>query len=667
MIFRTLPIRHRILALPAIAAIGFVFALSATLTFNHFAQTHLTQIEQGYAPSLATSQELVEALGALQRSLRDAVALGDTIQVGAADSIAQRFKRSLATFEGNPVVDQHDRENIGAAFNAYYGETTRTSVRMISGTLGENATAELQQMSSDFRTLRDTLDARANRDRSRINNAFLEARKAENRSDVASVVVLVTSLAILWVFAVGTLRSVLHPLRQIASAADAIACGRLDQQIDYQAKDEVGALANSFRGMIDYVGGIATAADRLARGDMSIAVAPRSTDDVLSRNMNRATETLSSIMSEANLLIVAARNGDLARRGRPEKFEGVYAKLLQGTNEMLDALEQPQQEAREVLGRVADRDLSAQMVGIYKGDHADIKDSLNSALATIGETFEQLQSSILDLSRGSTEIGYGSRELASSAAEQARAVEQVSQRINLVGDRTRRNVADARSAMDSVDNARANTHNGVQHMQQLAEAVNEIRDSTAQTAKIVKTIDEIAFQTNLLALNASVEAARAGDAGRGFAVVANEVRELALRAAEAARSTSALIEASVRSTETGVALNARMQTALSEIDTSVQKASHDMTQIADGAQAHERELQEITASLTRIGELTQRTAATADASAAASTQLSSQAHEMNRLAAQFKTGVRESSPARSVVVQRAPAAQKHLKLFSRAS
>ncbi|MEO7362890.1 MAG: methyl-accepting chemotaxis protein, partial [Gemmatimonadaceae bacterium] len=530
-----------------------------------------------------------------------------------------------------------------------------------------NATGQLQQMSQGFRSLRDTLDARANRDRSRIDDAFLEARNAENRSGVASVVVLVTSLAILWVFAVGTLRSVLRPLREIALVADAIACGRLDQQIGYHANDEVGALANSFRGMIEYVSGIATAADRLARGDMSMTVEPRSTDDVLSRNMNRATETLSSIISEANRLIVAARNGDLARRGHPEKFEGVYAELLQGTNEMLDALSAPQQEARDVLARVADRDLSAQMIGIYKGDHAEIKDSLNSALATIGETFEQLQSSIHDVSRGSTEIGYGSRELAVSAAEQARAVEQISVRIGLVGDRTRRNVADAKSAMHSVEGARANTRSGVQHMQQLAEAVNEIRHSTAQTAKIVKTIDEIAFQTNLLALNASVEAARAGDAGRGFAVVANEVRELALRAAEAARSTSALIEASVRSSETGVALNERMQITLSEIDTSVKKASHDMTQIADGAQAHERELQEITTSLTRIGDLTQRTAATAETSAGASTQLSSQAREMNRLAAQFKTGVQESAPARSIDIQRAPAAPKHKRRFSLAS
>ena len=650
--FRSLPIRLRILALPGIAAVGFVLALSVTLLFGQLAQSQLTQIERGYAPSLATSQALVDALGSLQRALRDAVAVSDTAQVAAADSIATRFETELAKFVGNPVVDPKDHQRISTEFQAYYALTTKASTGMINGTLGDDATTMLMQMSTGFRGLRDSLDARANRDRAKIDNAFSEARWAQQKSSIASVVVLVAALAALWFLAIGTLRSVLGPLKQLANSADAIAHGRLDQQIDYQSGDEVGVLANSFRGMLEYVSGIATAADRLAKGDMSATVEPRSEEDVLSRNMNRATETLSNIMTETNVLIVAARNGDLAHRGSPEKFEGVYAELLERTNEMLDALGAPLQEARQVLERVAQRDLSARMSGQYKGDHDDIKQSLNSALSTIGSTFEQLQNAINEISHASTDIGHGSNELASSASEQARAVEQVSQRISMVGDRTRSNVADAGNAMKSVDGARTNTQSGVQHMQELATAVGLIRDSTAQTAKIVKTIDDIAFQTNLLALNASVEAARAGDAGRGFAVVASEVRQLALKAAEAARSTSELIETSVRNTETGVSLNERVQRVLGEINASVIQASQDMAQITDGARVQEQELGEITVSLDRIGELTQRTAATAEESASASTELSSQAREMNKLAAQFKTSTSTSTRGKAAAVKR---------------
>lgn len=665
--FRTLPIRLRILALPGIAAIGFVLALSVTLLFGKLAESQLTQIERGYAPSLATSQALVDALGSLQRALRDAVAVSDTSQVTAADSIAQRFEKELARFEGNPVVDPRDHKHIEDAFRAYYALTTKASTGMINGTLGDNATTQLMAMATGFRGLRDSLDARASRDRERIDNAFGQARWAQQKSSIASVVVLVAALAALWFLAVGTLRSVIGPLKEIALAADAIARGRLDQRIEYHSSDEVGAVANSFRGMLEYVSGIATAADRLAKGDMSATVQPRSDEDVLSRNMNRATETLSSMISETNGLIVAARNGDLAHRGSPEKFEGVYAELLQQTNEMLDALGAPLQEARVVLERVAARDLSARLSGEYKGDHDDIKQSLNSALGTIGSTFEQLQNAINEITHAATDIGHGSNELANSASEQARAIEQVAQRISMVGDRTRSNVADAGNAMQSVDGARQNTQNGVQHMQELATAVGHIRDSTAQTAKIVKTIDDIAFQTNLLALNASVEAARAGDAGRGFAVVASEVRQLALKAAEAARSTSELIEASVKSTETGVTLNERVQKVLGEINASVIQASQDMTQIADGAKAQEIELTEITTSLDRIGELTQRTAATAEESASASTELSSQAREMNKLAAQFKTGSQQSTRGKNAGFKRPSATRERFHPLSIAS
>ncbi|MEP6998956.1 MAG: methyl-accepting chemotaxis protein [bacterium] len=642
---RSLPLRFRILALPAIAALGFLAALAVTLAFGRIARDQLAQIEKGYSPSLETSRELVDALGSLQRALRDAVGVADTTQVAATDSIARRFERVLAASEGNPVIDPRERQAIGAAFHAYFAQARHTSIGMIAGSLGENCTAQLREMSVGFASLRDSLDAHSKRDQTRIGDAFSAARSAQQKTSLAIVVVLVTSLGVLFVVAIGTLRSVLRPLRDMARAADGIARGRLDQHIQYHAADEVGVLANSFRGMVDYIGDIATAADRLARGDLSATVSPRSDEDVLSRSMNRATETLASIISEARKLIEAARNGELARRGSPEKFEGAYADLLHGTNEMLDALGRPLEEARAVLERVAARDLSARMTGDYKGDHAAIKDSLNSALMTISTTLEQLQAAINQVNSAASEIGDGSRDLAASAAEQAGSVDEVSERLHIVGARTKRNAVDATSGLKIVDGARVSTHKGVESMSQLADAINEIKSSADQSAKIVRTIDEIAFLTNLLALNAAVEAARAGEAGRGFAVVAGEVRALALRAAEAARNTSVLIEASVQRAEIGVTLNDGVRDVLNEINTAVERASDVMTQIANGAHTQEKELAEITGSMSRIRDLTQRTAANAEESAGASTELTAQANEMNQLAAQFATSAQDR-PAR---------------------
>jgi methyl-accepting chemotaxis protein len=445
-------------------------------------------------------------------------------------------------------------------------------------------------------------------------------------------------------------------MQSLSNAATEIARGRIEQNIDIDSKDEIGALATAFRSMVDYVGGIAGAADRLASGDLSAKVEPRSEHDVLSRNMNRASETLQNIIGEAQTLIEAARHGELNKRGNPDRFEGAYKELISGTNNMLDAVVQPIAEAQQVLTRVANRDLTARVEGTYLGDHAAIKDSLNTALENIAEVFASLTTAIDQVNSAAREIGDGSQELASGAADQAGSIDQVSNRIKVVDDRTKASAADANEARAAMERAHSDTEQGVERMQALAEAVAEIKKSADSTAKIVKTIDEIAFQTNLLALNAAVEAARAGDAGKGFAVVADEVRSLAIRASEASRNTAVLIEESVQKAEAGVKLNEGVRRRLEEIRTGVQRAATMMTNIAEGAREQERELAEVSGAMQQISSLTQRTAANAEESASAAAELSAQAGEMHQLASAFNVGQHGATPGASSLSTRRPSA-----------
>jgi len=659
--FRNLTLRAKILALPVVAALGFLVTLGVTISLNRTAKAELAMIQDGYSPALEASRRLEGRLDAYQRALRDAIGASDTGAVAAADTLVKSFATIAETMRANPTVDTASIDTVRAAFTAYAGVARSTSMGMITGAT-EDLMGGMQTVKSKYAALSKTLAAQTAANETLIASGFTKANAVQNKAQLLTSSILVVALVLLGFLAIGTLRSIVGAIKTLSSAATEIANGRIEQEIDVRTKDEIGELGTAFRGMVEYVGGIAHAADRLASGDLTLKVTPRSEHDVLSRNMNRASDTLQNIVGEAKMLIEAAQHGELSKRGNPDRFEGAYAELIAGTNSMLDAIVQPISEAQDVLTRVANRDLTARVEGTYHGDHAAIKQSLNTALENIAEVFASLTTAISQVNAAASEIGSGSQDLASGAGDQAGAIDRVSHRISIVDERTKANAADANEARATMERAKTDSEQGVERMDALAIAVDEIKKSADSTAKIVKTIDEIAFQTNLLALNAAVEAARAGDAGKGFAVVADEVRSLAIRASEASRNTAVLIEESVQKAETGVKLNESVRRRLEEIRTGVQRAATMMTNIAEGAVEQEKELAEVTAAMSQIGTLTQRTAANAEESASAAAELSAQAGEMHELAAQFIVNDRRVPIAQASTTSRRrtvlPAAEK---------
>ncbi|MDQ8154711.1 MAG: methyl-accepting chemotaxis protein [Gemmatimonadota bacterium] len=629
-------LRVKILSLPGLAGIGFLIVLAATVFLGGRAQKAQSLVETGHAPALELSRQLEQNLDVLHRAMRDAVGAADTNAVIATDSIARNFRTAVMQARALPTAHVPHLDSVGTAFDGYAALARKTNMAMVTGTLGDDMLPAMASMRKQFNALRDTLAQGTQREQAAMTAAFASARKAQAVSEWTVIIVLVSFSILLGIGAMTIVRDVLGVIGQMSKAATAIAAGRVDQRVEYRNTDELGALATAFRDMIEYIGGIAHAADRLAVGDMSSTVAERSADDVLSRNMNRATDTLREIVGEAHELIEAAKEGDLGRRGQPEKFQGAYRDLIGGINDMLDALAKPMEEARAALEEMAAKDLCARMDGEYRGDHAKLRDALNTALENVDSTISGIQASVEQVNATVAEIANGSQELANSAGQQASALDQVSSSIAVVDERTKRSARNATEAKSIVETARESAEKGAQSMSQLAQAVEGIKSAADKTARIVKTIDEIAFQTNLLALNAAVEAARAGDAGKGFAVVADEVRSLAIRAADAARNTAALIEESVQAAESGVVLNRGVRAQLDEINTGVARAAEVMTTIAADAKDQERHLAQITASVTEISTLTQRTAANAEESASAATELSAQAGEMHSMASQFR-------------------------------
>jgi len=166
--------------------------------------------------------------------------------------------------------------------------------------------------------------------------------------------------------------------------------------------------------------------------------------------------------------------------------------------------------------------------------------------------------------------------------------------------------------------------------------MQDIKNSSDDIAKIIKTIDEIAFQTNILALNAAVEAARAGEAGMGFAVVADEVRNLAQRSAEAARETASKIEDSIQKSEKGVQISAKVLQSLQDIVSKVRQVDELVVGIATASEEQSVEIKQITAAVSHVDKVVQANAASAEESAAAAEELNAHAITLNGIVADLQ-------------------------------
>jgi methyl-accepting chemotaxis protein len=232
------------------------------------------------------------------------------------------------------------------------------------------------------------------------------------------------------------------------------------------------------------------------------------------------------------------------------------------------------------------------------------------------------------LGDSSTQVSSSSQTLAQGASESAASLEETSSSLEEISSMTKRNADTAHQASVLSNEANAVSNKGNAAMAKMNTAITDIQKSAAETAKIIKTIDEIAFQTNLLALNAAVEAARAGEAGKGFAVVAEEVRNLAMRSGEAAKNTASLIEGSVENAKNGVAIADEVAKALTEITTASGKVNMLVAEIAAASQEQSQGVNQVNQAIQQMDKVTQGNAAAAEESAASAEELNSQGEEL---------------------------------------
>ncbi|MGI5817232.1 MAG: HAMP domain-containing methyl-accepting chemotaxis protein [Armatimonadota bacterium] len=487
-------------------------------------------------------------------------------------------------------------------------------------------------------------------------DGLLELQREEGTAAVATsvavtaqrqLIMLVASgigLVLAVLLGVAISRNISDPMRRTVRMIDEMGRGHLNERLDLKRGDEIGELAGTMdRFAEDLQQQVIGSMQRIAEGDANFEVPVKDGADEIGPALNETAGAIQALVSDANMLSEAAVAGKLDVRADAERHQGDFRRIIEGVNDTLDAVVEPLQEANEILEGAANRDLTSRMKGDYRGELAELKNYVNRALNAMDESLGQVAGAVVQVAEASGQISSGSQQLAEGAAEQASSLEEVSSSLEELGAMTRQNAGNAGEARNLSDEAAEGAKKGNEAMTRMSDAMDQIQASSEETAKIVKTIDEIAFQTNLLALNAAVEAARAGDAGKGFAVVAEEVRNLAQRSAEAAKDTADMIEEAVKNAEGGVTISHEVAEALTEIGRGATSVNELVAEIAAASDEQAQGLEQINTAIGEMDSVTQNNAANSEESASAAEELSAQAQELRGMVETFRLTVAQSA------------------------
>lgn len=312
---------------------------------------------------------------------------------------------------------------------------------------------------------------------------------------------------------------------------------------------------------------------------------------------------------------------------------GVLAQIFEKTIERLRAYIG---EISDVLGAIAEGDLTRDAAQNYTGDFQAIKKSLDSILGALNRTMGQIAASAGHVSDGSDQVSASAQTLAQGATEQASAVTEISTTITDISAGAKETAAAAEEAGDITNRAGAQLGISMENVKELSVSMERIASDSKQISTIIATIENIAFQINILSLNAAVEAARAGAAGKGFAVVAEEISNLASKSDEAAKATKELIESSAATiTEGGKVMN-KVSEALERTGELAGNVTVKMAGVVDAVEKQTVAMEQVATGVEQISAVVENNSATSQECAAASEELSSQSSMLKELISTFR-------------------------------
>ena len=286
------------------------------------------------------------------------------------------------------------------------------------------------------------------------------------------------------------------------------------------------------------------------------------------------------------------------------------------------------------LTQISEGNLQYRLEGNFKGDFFKIKSTFNEIFDSLNDTFASINLSAEQVNSGAIQVSDYSQSVSQGATQQASAIEELSATLTDVSAQIAQNSEDSKNAFDFVSENTEAVNNCNEDMANMLKAMNAIKTSSDEIAKIIKVIDEISFQTNILALNAAVEAAREGS--KGFGVVADEVRRLASRSAEAAKQTADLIENSSLAVAKGSQIAEQTAKSLSDIVEKSNQIRALVKNITEASETQSGAIAQVNTGVDQISAVVSANTSTAVSTASASEELSSQSLILKNMIARFK-------------------------------
>jgi methyl-accepting chemotaxis protein len=345
-----------------------------------------------------------------------------------------------------------------------------------------------------------------------------------------------------------------------------------------------------------------------------------------------------AIEKEIDSMVEAASAGDFTRQIDLKGKEGFFKNLSAGLNKLVETTEVGINDVLRSLGAMSKGDLTTRITREYQGAFGQLKEDVNATNEKLTEIMGKIREAASTVQTGANEISQGVTELSVRSEEQASSLEETASSMEEMTSTVKQSAENAKQANELAVAARKKAQQGGEVVNRAMSSMEEINSSSKKIADIIGVIDEIAFQTNLLALNAAVEAARAGEQGRGFAVVAGEVRNLAQRAAAAAKEIKVLIRDSVQKVEDGSALVNESGGTLNEIVQAVENVSRMISEIASAAVEQTSGIEQVNTAVAQMDEMTQQNAALVEEASSASKAMADQAQQMNALMEFFTVG-----------------------------